>query len=223
MKDSFVFYRSFYEAINDLPIENQVNLYKAICELSLNDNNLELQGIENTIFKLIKPQIQANNDRYENGKKGGRPKKNSEEKNHRLSKIKTIGYENKKPNVNDNVNENDNVNVNDNVNYYELKIGILNSNILEQIENYEKDVDGKQKIKLAIDKAVESNARNFNYIKAILQSWYGKEIKDILLEEEKFKNKKKKNSPEWFNQEIKKEEITKDEQKELDDLLKEFQ
>lgn len=34
-KDSFIFYRSFYEAIKELPKENQLNIYNAILELSL--------------------------------------------------------------------------------------------------------------------------------------------------------------------------------------------
>lgn len=80
----------------------------------------ELSGIEKAIFTIIKPQIDANNKRYENGRKGGRPPKKTEtteeeNKNHRLLKEETIGFDNRKPNVNDNVNvtENDNGNVKD--------------------------------------------------------------------------------------------------------------
>lgn len=78
MKESFIFYRSFYEAIDDLPDKEQLKIYKAISKLALNDEETELTGVANTIFKLIKPQLKANNDRYENGKKGGRPKKEPE-------------------------------------------------------------------------------------------------------------------------------------------------
>ena len=59
-RDSFVFYRSFYEAIKDLDTIEQSNLLCAICELALNGNEIELNGISSTIFKLIKPQINAN-------------------------------------------------------------------------------------------------------------------------------------------------------------------
>lgn len=76
-RDSFIFYRSFYESINALPIENQLNIYKAIASLSLNGEHEELQGIECAIFTLIKPQIKANNKKYLNGKM---PKNSSEEK-----------------------------------------------------------------------------------------------------------------------------------------------
>ena len=75
MKESFIFYRSFYEAIEDLPEKEQLKLYKAIIKYGLEDEESELTGVSKTIFKLIKPQVKANNARYENGKKGGRPKK----------------------------------------------------------------------------------------------------------------------------------------------------
>ena len=113
MKESFVFYRSFYEAIKDLKIKDKLQVYEAICELSLNQKEIKLTGLAATVFKLIKPQILANYERYENGKKGGafgvlggRPKK---EKN-------PSGVSDKNPKKTPNVNVNDNVNVNVNEN-----------------------------------------------------------------------------------------------------------
>lgn len=103
-RDSFVFYRSFYEAIKDLDTIEQSNLLCAICELALNGNEIELNGISSTIFKLIKPQINANLKRYKNGSKGGRPKTEKKPKENQ-SKTKY------KPNVNDNVNDNVNENI----------------------------------------------------------------------------------------------------------------
>ena len=101
-RDSFVFYRSFYEAIKDLDTIEQSNLLCAICELALNGNEIELNGISSTIFKLIKPQINANLKRYKNGSKGGRPKTENKPKENQ-SKTKH------KANVNDNVNDNENI------------------------------------------------------------------------------------------------------------------
>ena len=69
----------------------------------------DLKGINATIFKLIKPQIDSNNKRRADGNKGGRPKTTGfeEEKpldcnngNHSLSE--------KKPNVNGNEDDNGN-------------------------------------------------------------------------------------------------------------------
>ena len=122
-RDSFVVYKSFYESINieDLPDETQLELYRAIFEYGFYGKEPKLKGISNSIFTLIKPQIDANNKRYCDGKKGGRPKKGDnletkktsgyENKKPVVINKKTSGYENKKPN--DNVNVNVNVNVND--------------------------------------------------------------------------------------------------------------
>lgn len=106
MRDSFIFYRSFYEATKELKVQDQALVYKAIFEYVLNGQPTELTGISAAVFILIKPQLDANNKRYQNGTlggehgvKGGRPKK--PQKN-------PIGVYKKTPNVNDNVNVNDN-------------------------------------------------------------------------------------------------------------------
>jgi len=116
MRDSFIFYKSFYDAIRDLPRDVQGEIYTAIMEYSLYGKETDdLKPIARSIFTLMKPQIDKNNSRYENGKKGGRPPKNDEPKgenqkpngNQTETKSKPKG-ENQKPNVNDNDNVNDN-------------------------------------------------------------------------------------------------------------------
>lgn len=69
MRDSFIIYRSFYESIKDLPETNQVEIWNTICEFALNQNELNLTGISSSIFKLIRPQLEANYTRFPNGKK----------------------------------------------------------------------------------------------------------------------------------------------------------
>lgn len=111
MRDSFVFYRSFFESFSDLSKKDKLALFDALCNYALNDVEPELTGAPSAMFKLLKPQVDANNRRYENGKKGGRPKGNQTETktkpNNNQTKTKT------KPNVNDNVNVNDNDNDNE--------------------------------------------------------------------------------------------------------------
>lgn len=120
MRDGIVFYKSFYESISELPEENVLNIYNAIFRYAFFDEEPELSGIEKAIFTIIKPQIDANNKKYENGKKGGRPPRKAmdkEKENHRLSEEKTTGFENEKPKEKDNVKDKDkeknNVNVKD--------------------------------------------------------------------------------------------------------------
>ena len=106
MKESIIIYRSFYEAIKDLPKEQQADAWMAIFEYGLNQNEIDLSGIVSTVFKLVKPQLDANLKRYENGSKGGRPKnliETKEKPNHNLTETKH------EPNVNVNVNDNENV------------------------------------------------------------------------------------------------------------------
>ena len=76
MRDSFIFYRSFYEAIKDLPRDIQGEVYTAIMEYGLNGITTEnLKPVARSIFTLIKPVLEFGNKQYFNGLKGGRPKK----------------------------------------------------------------------------------------------------------------------------------------------------
>ena len=104
-RDSIIFYRSFYEAITELPIEIQGSIYTAIFEYSLNFNEVVLEGLPKTIFTLIKPQLDANNKRYKNGLKGGRNKQEETKTEPKLNQNETKSEANK--NENENENEND--------------------------------------------------------------------------------------------------------------------
>ena len=122
MTDSFVFYRSFHEALKDLPLEEYGAIMFAINEYALNGVEPELSGAVKMAFTLIKPQIDANNYRKEAGQKGaefgrlgGRPKKKTENP---IGVIdgNPIGVFEETPNVNLNENVNDNGNLNANGN-----------------------------------------------------------------------------------------------------------
>ena len=81
MKPGFVFYRSFSEAMEGLPAEEYKAIMVALCHYALDgEDPINLNPVCNTIFTLIKPQIDANSRKYENGCKGGRPKKETEQK-----------------------------------------------------------------------------------------------------------------------------------------------
>ena len=117
-RESFVFYRSFYEGIKELPRDIQGEVLTAIMEYGLNGVTTENQKqITKAMFALIKPQLDANNQRFDNGKKGGRPKANC---NQTETETKPKQNQNKtKPEPNVNVNVNDNVN--DNISFLEKK------------------------------------------------------------------------------------------------------
>jgi len=79
MRESVLFYRSFAEAIECLPESEQLKAYKALINYGLYGTEPELEGSTATVFILSRAQIDANNRRYENGKKGGRPNANQTE------------------------------------------------------------------------------------------------------------------------------------------------
>ena len=86
MRDSVIFYRSFYEAIRELPESDQAAIYNALFAYALDGEEPELSGVQSAMFKLMRPSIDSNNQRYENGckgaeygKLGGRPPKNPKE------------------------------------------------------------------------------------------------------------------------------------------------
>jgi hypothetical protein len=128
--NSFIFYRSFFETISDLEDKQQLEIYKAIAEFSLNDNLINLDGISKTIFRLIQPQLLANKKRYlnglkgaEHGIKGGRPKTQDNplgylepQDNHNLTPNKPLDNPKETPNITPNKNKNKNKNDNNNLN-----------------------------------------------------------------------------------------------------------
>ena len=132
MRDSFIFYNSFFEALCELSPDVRLNVYDAVANYALTGEQQELTGIAKAVFLLIKPQIDANNKRYEDGckggefgKSGGRPAKNKNAKNpsgviEEQTQKTPVGLSTKTPNENE--NENDNVNDNDNVVVEEEKI-----------------------------------------------------------------------------------------------------
>ena len=67
MRDSVLFYRSFYDALKNIPSDERLKVYDAIMEYGMYDRNPDLDGVALAIFLLAKPQIDANNKRYENG------------------------------------------------------------------------------------------------------------------------------------------------------------
>ena len=103
-RDSFIFYRSFFEAINDLPESNQLEIFRAISQYSLDFIEPNLNGISKTILTLIKPQLEANRKRFENGCKDKINKQ-------KISKPEAKDKQKiSKPEANKNVNVNNNLN-----------------------------------------------------------------------------------------------------------------
>jgi len=114
-RDSFIVYRSFVEAIRKIKNQSQrLKVWDAMCDLALDGKDTELEGIPGAMFDLIKPQIVANNTRYQNGSKPkAKQKQNGSEAEARTKRNGS------KTEANENVNENENENENDiSLSYY---------------------------------------------------------------------------------------------------------
>lgn len=105
-RDSFIFYRSFFEAIDEADDNSQLALYRAIVRYALNGEEPELKGMVKALWIAVKPQLDANTKRFLNGCRGGAPKGNTNAR-------KQPKNNQKQPNVNVNENYNDNDNVNE--------------------------------------------------------------------------------------------------------------
>ena len=133
-RDSFVFYRSFYEAIGELPDDSRLNIYDAIANYSLNFEDPDFSGIDLAIWKLIKPQLDANNKRYINGCKP----KNKQTGSKRQAKNK---QKRSKSKANDNDNDNVNDNDNDNKKQYFDCILLTDKEHQKLVEKYGQNLD----------------------------------------------------------------------------------
>lgn len=195
IQNSFVFYDSFRDAVEDMDDKDRLAFYEAIIDYSLDGKAPDnLSNELSRMFKLVKPQLDANTKRKKDGKKGGRPSKKdsenlpnnydetivSEEENYK----KTSGFENKnhrlenkKPNVNDNVNVNVNANVNVNVlEFAEKEFGrTLSSSEIEFINSWEYN---PEIIKLAIQETVLNQVYNVKYTDKILYEWDKANLRD---------------------------------------------
>lgn len=115
MKKSGVFYYSWKKAVDRWGNEKRGELYAVILDYLFESIVPETTDpLTLTIFDMVKEQIDVNNQRYENGKKGGRPKVIKSENQNKTKQKPKQNQKQSKPkanvNVNDNVNDNDNTN-----------------------------------------------------------------------------------------------------------------
>lgn len=125
-RESFIFYRSFFDALVGMDKENQADCLMAIADYALNGKDPTLTPAVRMFFTLVKPQLDANQKKYESGCKGasfgkfgGRPRKNPNETPQKPQ-------ENPKPTPND--NDNDNVNEKENC--------IKEKSVVDNVDNF---------------------------------------------------------------------------------------
>ncbi|CAB4151798.1 hypothetical protein UFOVP597_35 [uncultured Caudovirales phage] len=106
-RDSMVFYRSFYESLKGLSPIICAEVYDAIFSYGLDFKDSDFsEPVAKALFTLIKPQLDANIKRYENGSK---PKNKQIISENKQTESKMVSNDNVNDNDNDNINENNNL------------------------------------------------------------------------------------------------------------------
>lgn len=78
-RDSVVIYRDLFEGLMGVPERSYKRIMNAILAYAMDGVEPKLNGLEFALFNQTKTKIDANNQKYENGKQGGRPRNQSEE------------------------------------------------------------------------------------------------------------------------------------------------
>lgn len=88
-RETFNFYRSFYEAGKAMPDSERLEFYDAILQKSFEKNvkRKKLSGIADIVFKAILPVVTNQNRNYINGMKGVKAKKTNPPKNNKTTPL----------------------------------------------------------------------------------------------------------------------------------------
>ena len=107
-RDSFLFYRSFYEAARQLPKRERSEYILSLCDYVFEGVEPKVTGSAAASWILTKPVLDANLKRRKNGAKGGRPPaetkppvtpENEPMVPEKGNQSRTDGYSDEKPNI----------------------------------------------------------------------------------------------------------------------------
>lgn len=100
-RDVVVVYRSYHEAIQQLPEADRLPVYEAIFEYALNGTVPELSGTPAAVFMLIKPTLDTSRRKAENGRKGGKQNGSKSEANNKQNGSKSEAIKDKRQGIKD--------------------------------------------------------------------------------------------------------------------------
>ena len=231
---SFTIYEEYYELITLLSEKEQQELLLAITRYMFEDKIPDLNERQTKIFNNLKRPLDASkkNSKRRTKQEPNENQKETEQKPEEIQKeTKQEPNENQNNNqkkthqdVNVIVNVNNN-NLSNNINLIKYLENIfkrkLNSIEIEEISKW----NDNELTRFAIKQSVLNGTYSLKYIMAILD-YYKKNNITTIAEAEKdnvrFKNKKLGSLPDWFNHTQKSEELSENEKKEMENLLKEF-
>lgn len=76
----FTFYRSYFEAVRELPKKEQLATLLAICAYALDEEEPALSGVANAVFSLVRPTLDAGRRKAQSGRAGGRAQANAKQR-----------------------------------------------------------------------------------------------------------------------------------------------
>ena len=175
-RKSFSFFRSYYEAAQDLSKKERAEFYEAIIEYSFTGKEPEVKGVVSICWKLVKPTLEKSMQDVLNGAKGGRPKKNESPG---FSEKENPGFENSKSRRITGEGEGEgegrlsaavDVELSKIVQHYQQAVGDFPRSALDKLQKWRQEYSTEM-ILLAIDKATEAGKRSWSYINGILSGW----------------------------------------------------
>lgn len=87
--NQFTFFRSYFEAIEDLPDKVRLNVLEAIIEYALYGKEITVSGAAKVAFKLCKPTLDKSRAKARNARKSNEIKSNQTENETESNEIKS--------------------------------------------------------------------------------------------------------------------------------------
>jgi hypothetical protein len=155
-RESMILYRSFYDAIKLLPNDTQLEIFRAIFEYGLDEIEPTLSAGALPFWLLIKPNLQANRTKWENGCKAkSKQSKSKTEAKQKQSRSKTEANVDVDVDVDDNVDVDVNVDISD-LSSFESK---YDKQMLADFQGYWMEKDGKGKMRYEAQKFFDISRR----------------------------------------------------------------
>lgn len=219
IKDNFLLKLSQIKVFNELSDEDAGKLIKGIFEYA-NSKKIMLDGYLKIIFIPIKEEIDKNEARYElvceknkkNGKLGGRPKNPKKPNGFSENPKKPINHNHTHNHIHNQI-----------IDYLNNK---TNSNFKYTTKSTQQKINARLNEGYKLDDFIVVIDKKYN-------EWVGTDFEQYLVPEtlfgtkfEKYLNqketKKSEPMPSWFNTNVENKKATAEEQKEMEELLKEF-
>lgn len=225
--NSFTFYRNYYDLLDNLPTEDKRLMLEVIVDYIFRDvEPIGLVKMNLAIWNNIKMPLETTKKNILNGKKGGRPRQEENPNQNPNDNPTNNPNENPKPNPKAKQN-----NIStflfliSNFKFLEDK-GLLREKIEEWLKykwerkEYYKET-GFKSLLAKLEKA--TNQYGVENIVNLIDECMANNYKGIIFEklekQNKSKSARKEELPEWFGKDLKNEEMTKEDEEELDDIL----